>query len=145
MTKTLFPFLLLAFVALGCVGPGTIRRNTPANAPSFQPTIDVTPIRLHSDRVSTLAEFEVKNTSNRTLEFLKMDASFYDKDENFITGESLYHIARYEGLPPGGRSTGLVQTPYDSRIRKVRITFSCNGETAFSKVDVIATEVPKLR
>lgn len=120
-------------------GPAT------AQTPSSSPTIEYSKIRWDrvSDSYMTL-NTEVKNTSGQPLEFIKMEASFYDKNDVFVKSESPY-IERWQRLAPGDRSPAVIHTTHDPRIKSVRLRFSCKGSRPFETTDIAATEVAKIK
>lgn len=147
--KQLLPSLLLFAAGLGCAipGPSKFGINTPntiaKSAP--HPTIQYSKPRWSNEgNVSLLLSFEVKNTAGKTLEFIKTDASFYDKSGNFIRSEFMY-IDRYQSLGPGDKSAAKVQVDYDPRIKSAQLHFSCHGDDPFSTDDIDATEVAKVQ
>ena len=115
----------------------------PKSAP--HPTIEYSKPRWSNEgNVVLLLSFEVKNTSGKALEYIKTDASFYDKSGNFIRSEFMY-INHYQRLSPGDKSAAMVQVDYDPGIKSASLRFSCNGDESFSTADIDATEVPKIR
>lgn len=136
------PFALLFVCALACTWPAPQRTEKPKETP---PTIEYSKPQWSNERnLYLLINFEVQNTSSRTLEFVKIEANFYDANDVLIKTEHPY-IAKYQSLAPGQRSAATVQTDYDKRIKSARFDFSCKGVEAFAETNIIATEVPKLR
>ena len=140
--KQLMPFLVLLSVGLGCVAPRDRTETKKNSEPS--PTIEYSTPKWENNGVALNLNFEVKNTSSRPLEFVKITASFYGKDQDFIKGEEIY-ISKWQHLSPGERSPALVMTDPKRGIKSVRLEFSCHGAKPFETVQINATEVSKIQ
>jgi hypothetical protein len=147
--KLLLPLTALLFAVLACGLPETGQRRPGSKSDAtsesdFKPRLQYSKPRLSNESgVYYLLTFEVKNLSDRPLEFVQIEANFYDKDDNLLRTETPY-IHRYESLGPGERSAAEVQTTPDKRIKRVELNFSCHGEQPFSKVQIKADEVDKV-
>ena len=142
--RSLLPFLVLVVAVLGCSRFAQLDQGTRAKNIEPSPTIDYTrPHWTEQNSVTYNLEFQVKNTSDRDLEFIKITASFYDKDHTFLKSEEIY-ISKWHRLSPGERSPGLVMTNPDRRIKTVELEFSCRGTKPFENVSINASEVDKL-
>lgn len=143
--KLILPLGFLFIAILGCTAPRNARIEQTRELKTDPAKIEYSKPRWSNEaNVYHLLSFEVKNTSNHTLEFIQIEASFYDKNGEFLQSASPY-IARYQGLPAGEKSTAQVQTSYDPRIKSASFRFSCHGDEPFSKVDIDATEVARVR
>lgn len=146
MIIKLTPFLLIIAVVLGCKVPPSTNSTTRA-AETWHPKIEFSKPKTSNEGgdVYSALNIEVKNVDTKPIEFLKVTASFYDKDDNFLRSEYIY-IDRYASLGPGQRSPAKVMVnPPDRRIKSVRLAFTSHGEESFSEVDVDATEVDKIK
>lgn len=108
-------------------------------------TIDYSKPRWENNAdVSLSLHFEVKNNNPQPLEFVKIEASFYDKQGNFLRSETPY-IERWEHLSAGDRSPAEVMTRYDPKIASVSMRFTAKGSQPFEKIDLIATQVDRIK
>ncbi|MFZ1699969.1 MAG: hypothetical protein WBO10_07905 [Pyrinomonadaceae bacterium] len=141
------PIIIIVFVVLACRPPRGETERFEQDEPFVKPffaSIDYTKPRW--ERVSDsyiVLNIEVKNTTKDPLEFLKAEASFYDKGDAFIRSQSIY-IDRWERLAPGDRSPSSIHTTYDPRVKSVRLRFTCRDPKTLGSVDVFATQVDRI-
>lgn len=140
MRRHTLPLLILATAALGCVSGRSGSSTTSGTVE--HPKITFSTPSFEKNGVYTALHFEVTNVSNRTLEFIQIHASFYDKDGMLVKSEHPY-IESYTALAPGQQSTAEVMTDNDRRITNYKLTFTANGEGAFEKVDLDASEITR--
>lgn len=87
---------------------------------------------------------EVMNTSDEPLEFLRIEANFYDKNDVLVKSETPY-IDRWQRLGRNDRSPAQVHTTFDPRIKSLRLRFTCKDPRTRETVDVFANQVAKLK
>jgi hypothetical protein len=121
------PFLLLLFVVLACRQPEASdyrEADTPKKGEHFFPSIEYTTPRWtrHSTNRS-MVQFEIRNTSDRPMEYLKLEVSLYDKDDTFLSSGSIY-IERWERLDPGQRSSVTKIMDAEPKMALARYAFS---------------------
>lgn len=99
--KTL-PFVLLLFVGLACTAPPSEPVDTRLSTPSG-PVLEASKVQFeYSTDIHLEAHGQVKNISNRTVEFIKATISFYDDKGQFLRSDSTY--LQTHNLGPGQRS-----------------------------------------
>ena len=105
-------------------------------------TISYTPPQWENESGYITLYFEVQNTSPMELKYIKIIASFYDKNDQLVRSESPA-IEHWRGLASNQRSPATVMTRSSSRIRSVRLTFTGN-KSGSKTVSLKATQVAKL-
>ncbi|MBS1769823.1 MAG: hypothetical protein JSS77_09165 [Acidobacteria bacterium] len=132
--------LIFCFFAAACTMPVPGRRGSSQPQPEVMPEppkITFSKPVFEATRISTIMHFEVRNISDRPLEFIQIHCSFYDKNDRLIDSQSP-DIDRYNSLPPGGVSAAQVETRAD--FAAYRLSFTAHGDKAFSTIDLDATE-----
>lgn len=137
--KHLVPLIILIFAALACTVPESSKIKSQNEEKASKTMLSYTPPRMTSDRVSWLVQGQVQNVSGENLEFVKARVTFLDKDGNFVSSETGYHIEKWRGLGPDEKSTYVVQTPFNPQIKSFEIEFADNDHGTLR-----SNQVPKL-
>ena len=133
--KNLLPLIVLLLVVLGCVAP-----RTKTDEQKDRPKITISKPVCESEYGYTTMNFEVTNVSLKRLEFLKVEASFYDKSGTLIDSETMYP-AGTKSLEPGERVAAKIMTQSDKRFSTYNFKFTANGDAPFEQVTVDAEQL----
>lgn len=142
--------MILLAVALGCAIPPPrssqtrdSRPQTQPQPPAYRPTLSYTKPHWVDNEINAELHFEVKNTTANSLSYIQIHASFYDKNDEFVTSQEIY-IDRWRGLGSGQRSSAVVMFDKNPKIKTVRLEFTCKGDDISEELNMDATEVQKL-
>ena len=144
--KKMLPLIFLFVVALGCSMPSDTNSSSSSQdkrKTTTHPTIEYSkPQWQNQDNSILWVRFEIKNTSNKDLRFVKVTATFHDKDGNYVNNESAF--ASRENLPAGARTPVEIMGSYDRRIKSATFHFDCQDSESIGDIDIDASEVAKL-